>query len=150
MKARDIMTDLPTVITADEPLWRAAEIMAHIDIGMVPVVDGYTTMRPEGVITDRDIALRHVGPNHGPGCTVRDHMTSDNLAIVRPEDHVHDVIGRMKHHHIRRVLVVNSQHRLVGVIATSDIARQIGPDEPKRVEQLFEEVSAPAGALAGV
>jgi CBS domain-containing protein len=56
----------------------------------------------------------------------------------------------MKHQHIRRVLVVNNQHRLVGVIATSDIARQIGPDEPKRVEQLFEEVSAPAGVLAVV
>jgi CBS domain-containing protein len=150
MKARDIMTDLPTVLTADEPLWRAAEIMAHMDIGMVPVVDDYTTMRPEGVITDRDIALRHVAPNHGPGCTVRAHMTTGNLAIVRPEDHVHDVIGRMKHQQIRRILVVNSLHRLVGVIATCDIARQVGPDEPTRVEQLFEEVSAPTGALVGV
>jgi CBS domain-containing protein len=150
MKARDLMTPMPTVVTADEPLSRVAEIMDHIDIGMVPVVDGYTTMRPVGVITDRDIALRHVAHGHGPECTVGDHMSEGILDTVRDDDQAHDVVGRMKHFQIRRILVVDKQHRLVGVISVADIALKMGHDAPKLVAELVEFVSSPCGALVVV
>jgi CBS domain-containing protein len=144
MKARDIMTAQPTVVTPDESITRVAEIMEHIDVGMVPVVDSYDGMHPEGVITDRDLTLRHVARSHGPECTVRDHMTKGQLDSVRPDDHVHDVIGRMKHDQVRRMLVVDNTHRLIGVIAMADIARKVGPAEPQIVEQLIEGVSLPS------
>jgi predicted transcriptional regulator len=148
MKAREVMTPMPTVVTAGEPIGRAAEIMDHIDVGLVPVVDSYTDMHPVGVITDRDIAVRHVARGHGPDCTIESHMTKGSLGLVRPDDHVHDVIGRMKHDQLRRMLVVDHMHRLVGVIALADIARKVGPVEPSEAEKLLEEVSMPGGALA--
>ena len=141
MKAGEIMTANPKVITPDRPIGEAAAIMADRDVGMIPVVDSHDSLRLEGVITDRDIAIRHAARGHGPECMVRDHMTKGKLCTVRADDHVHDVIGRMEHDQVRRMLVVDGDHRLVGVIALADIARHAGPAEPKLVEELLEEVS---------
>jgi CBS domain-containing protein len=143
MRARDIMTTNLRVVMPDEPVTAAAAIMADYNVGLVPVVRDFEEMRLEGVITDRDIAVRHVAPRHGEGCVVRDHMTNDHLDVVRASDHVHDVIGRMRHDQLRRVLVIDAERRLVGIIAQADIARRVGPIEPVLVEQLLEEISEP-------
>ena len=143
MRARDIMTTKLHVVMPDEPITAAAAIMADYDVGLVPVVRDFENMQLEGVITDRDIAVRHVAPRHGEGCMVRDHMTEEHLDVVRAGDHVHDVIGRMRHDQLRRVLVIDADRRLVGIIAQADIARRVGPKEPILVEQLLEEVSEP-------
>jgi CBS domain-containing protein len=49
----------------------------------------------------------------------------------------------MQHDRVRRIPVVDEGHRVVGVIAQADIARQIGPREPKAVEQVLEAISQP-------
>ena len=60
MKASDIMTSNPEVVTPAESVVHAAEIMRDCEIGFVPVVADRESMRLLGVITDRDIAVRHV------------------------------------------------------------------------------------------
>jgi IMP dehydrogenase len=131
------------VVMPDEPITAAAAIMADYSVGLVPVVSDFEEMRLEGVITDRDITVRHVARRHGEDCVVRDHMTKDQLDVVRANDHVHDVIGRMRHDQLRRVLVIDAERRLVGIIAQADVARRVGPIEPVLVEQLLEEISQP-------
>lgn len=143
MKARQIMTEAPQVVTPDEPLTRAAQLMDSFGVGLVPVVRDRRSMRLAGVITDRDIAIRHVARGHGADCTVQQHMTEGGIAAVRPEDDVHDVMGRMAHEKLRRLPVVDAEHRLVGIIAQADIARGVGRVEPERVEKMLEEVSQP-------
>ncbi|MEX2284227.1 MAG: CBS domain-containing protein [Gemmatimonadota bacterium] len=143
MRALDIMTANLHVVLPDEPIAAPAAIMADYSVGLVPVVSDFEEMRLEGVITDRDITVRHVAPRHGEGCLVRDHMTKDHLDVVRASDHVHDVIGRMRHDQLRRVLVIDAERRLVGIIAQADIALRVGPIEPVLVEQLLEEISEP-------
>jgi IMP dehydrogenase len=140
------MTTKLHVVMPDEPITAAAAIMADYNIGLVPVVGDFENMHLEGVITDRDIAVRHVAPRHGEGCVVRDHMTKHHLDVVRASDHVHDVIGRMRHDQLRRVLVIDANRRLVGIIAQADIARRVGPIEPVLVEQLLEAISDPVSA----
>ncbi|MBI2186078.1 MAG: CBS domain-containing protein [Acidobacteria bacterium] len=60
MKVRDIMTPDPEVVTPEEPISRAARIMRDYDVGIVPVVGDSESRNLVGVITDRDIACRHV------------------------------------------------------------------------------------------
>jgi len=143
MQARDIMTPNPTVVTPDEPVSRAAQIMRASDIGMVPVVDDRKSMTLKGVITDRDIVVRCVAEGHNPSCQVRDHMTSDEVDTVTPDDDVHDVVAKMERDQVRRIPVV-SDGVLAGVIAQADIARKVGPREPHVVQDLVEKVSEPA------
>jgi CBS domain-containing protein len=146
MKARDLMTAYPAVVTPGDPLSRAAEIMRDCDVGMVPVVDDQLAMRLRGVITDRDIAVRCVAPRHGGRCPVGAHLTDAPLATVDPDADVQEVMERMKEYRVHRVLVTRGG-RLMGVIAVADLVRE-GPLDPLEVESVLEHLSTPAHLLA--
>jgi CBS domain-containing protein len=140
MKARDIMTPNPECVTRDDTIAHAAQIMRELDVGFVPVVDR-TTMRLEGVITDRDIAIRHVANKDPDSCTVGDHMTTGGIRTVGPDDDVKEVLEAMKQDQIRRIPVVEGGQRLVGVIAQADIATERVGD--RKVGDLVEKISEP-------
>ncbi|HUG39561.1 MAG TPA: CBS domain-containing protein [Longimicrobiales bacterium] len=143
MRARDIMTRDPEALTAADSLRRAAELMRDLNVGIIPVVDDARSRRIRGVITDRDIAMRHVAEGHGDGCTVGDHMT-ESATRVGPEDDVDEVMQRMRREQIRRVAVVEDGDRLVGIIAQADLAVKTGEEETEQVEETIEKISEPA------
>jgi CBS domain-containing protein len=144
MRAADMMTRSLWVVTPNESVSDAASMMATHDVGMLPVVDTPETMRLVGVITDRDIALRHVAPAHDAACTVRSHMTSDGLVTVRQDADAHDIMGRMRSRQVRRIPVIDEEHRVVGVVAQADVARHVGPTEPVAFEKMMQGLSEPA------
>lgn len=148
MKARQLMTSDPFVITPAESIGRAAELLRDLEIGLLPVVDGVGTMRVKGVITDRDIVIRCVAREHAGRCTVADHMTAPPLATIDPDAEIRDVLALMEARQLRRILVVDSDGRLVGVIAQADVATKLGRTEPLEVEKLVEAISAPAPVTA--
>ena len=84
MRARDIMTSHPLVVTGEDTISHAAEIMRDAEVGIVPVVDDREHRRLIGVLTDRDIAVRCVSHRHVPACDVRLHMSADHLHTVAP------------------------------------------------------------------
>ena len=147
MKARALMTADPYVVTPEEPVCRAAEIMRQVDVGVVPVVDNPTHMHLRGVITDRDIAIRCVAAMRGPDTPVEHYMTTGPLETVPPSAHVDEVMELMKDRQVRRVMVVDGK-RLVGVISQADLARRESRLEPREVEEVLERVSEPAHAHA--
>jgi len=50
MKVRDIMTSDPFVVTQNDPLWRAAEIMRDIDVGLATNVGPLSPHKIEEVL----------------------------------------------------------------------------------------------------
>jgi CBS domain-containing protein len=147
MKASDIMTRSPAVVTPDAPVSRAAEVMRDLDVGIVPVVDDLSTMRIAGVITDRDIAVRCVAQRRDPTSLVRDHMTAGHIDTVTPDADISEVIAKMELDRVRRIPVVGEDRRLVGIIAQADLAVKLGPKEPLEVEHMLERVSEPVPAI---
>jgi CBS domain-containing protein len=143
MKARDIMTPDPSVVTPQQPIAHAAEIMRERDVGMVPVVDDVSNMRLEGVLTDRDIAVRCVAFGHDGSCKVQDHMTTDDLDVVRADADISEVVTRMETDRVRRIPVVADGARVVGIIAQADLALKLGPKDPTLVEEVLERISEP-------
>ena len=144
MKASEIMTRDPAVLTPEERVEHAAELMARLNVGAIPVVADRQSMRLTGIITDRDIAVRHVAGGHDGHCHVKDHMTRDRIEVVRPDTDAHDVMGRMARDQVRRMPVVEDGHRLVGIISQADLALRVGPREPMEVEAVLEKISEPA------
>jgi CBS domain-containing protein len=143
MKARDLMTSNPEVVTPDDPVERAAQIMRDRGVGIVPVVDDLDNMRLQGLITDRDIAIRHVAQDCPRTCTVRDHMTSDRIEATSPDADLDDILDVMERDQVRRIPVLEEGYRLVGIIAQADIATR-GVKE-KDVGELVERISEPSG-----
>lgn len=144
MKAREIMTPNPEVVTPDEPLTRAAQLMRDLNVGAIPVVDDRTGMHLKGIITDRDITVRHVAEGHDGHCRVQEHMTTESLDTARPDSDLNEVFDRMERDQIRRVPVCDDDNRLVGIIAQADIAVRTRPPEADRVDELVERISEPA------
>ena len=152
MKARDIMASNPEVLVPEDSVSHAASVMKRMDIGALPVVEDRTSMRLVGIVTDRDLVMRHVAEHHTEDCEVRHHMTEredpSEFATARPEDTVDYVMELMSNHQVRRVPVVaDDDERLVGVVALADIAREVGPEEPGEVVRVLEDISEPAKDL---
>lgn len=143
MKAKEVMTASPEAVTPSDLIQRAAEIMRDRDVGFVPIVDDRKSMKLAGVITDRDITVRHVAAGHPRECKVNEHMTGVGIETVGPDVEVAQVLDVMQRAQVRRVPVVESDGRLVGVIAQADIA--VDADrQPQEVAKTVERISEPA------
>lgn len=147
MKARDIMTPEPHYVTPGDSITRAARIMREAGVGIVPVVHDSSTMRLEGVLTDRDIAIRCVADDHGGGCRVSDHMTGDRVRTIGPDAEASEVLSAMEMDRVRRIPVVGEEDRLLGIIAQADVATKLGGIAPLEVEHVLERISEPAHAV---
>lgn len=148
MKARDIMTANPEVVTPDQPVSVAARLMKDLDIGAVPVVQGRPGNRLVGILTDRDLAIRHLAEGHTQDCPVRKHMTpredAESFGTARPEDSLEYVVELMKKLKVRRIPVVDeNDERLIGIIAQADLALRYGEEEPEEMEAILKEISEP-------
>lgn len=146
MKAREVMTEYPQAVTPSDPLSQAAALMRDGDVGFIPVVEDRETRRLVGVITDRDIAVRHVASAHGDDCTIKQHMTADPLVTVSPEAPTTEVHSLMMEHQVRRVAVVDSEGHLLGVIAQADVATKEGRDN--QTGQIVEKISEAKNPLS--
>jgi CBS domain-containing protein len=141
MKAQDIMSSDPVCVTPDTLLNDAARLMDDRDVGMLPVVERDGSTRLVGLITDRDITVRHVAKGHkGSSCKVREAM-SDDVTTCRTNDDVADVMNMMGKEQIRRIPVVDERDLLVGVIAQADIVRRV--DDAMAADRTIQAISKP-------
>jgi CBS domain-containing protein len=140
MKARDLMTENPECVTESDSIERAAQLMRELNVGLLPVVDDGGSRRLRGVITDRDIAVRHVAEGHHGQCRVGDEMSHDRLLTVSPDDDDRTVMNRMREGQVRRIPVVEND-RVVGIIAQADLALE-SPDT-QEVHRTIEKISEP-------
>lgn len=146
--ARELMTADPETVTVEDPIADAARVMRAMNIGFLPVVEREGSRRLSGLITDRDITVRHVAEEHDSQCRVADHMTEEPV-VVYEDTSAKEVLRRMKQHQVRRLPVVDRDRKLVGVIAQADVALALGPTDPDAVEDVVEEISEPTGPGEG-
>jgi CBS domain-containing protein len=143
MKARDIMTPKPFVVTPTDNVCKAAELMRYENIGGVPVVADPARPVLVGLITDRDITTRCVARGHHGTCFVRDIMTPTPLKTVLPEADVSDIVRLMEEAEVRRIPVVSDDGMLIGIVAEADLAAKLSPEMSlplrKRVKQYAAE-----------
>ena len=120
----DVMTPMPECCTPDDSIIEVAHVMEARDVGIVPIVESLETRRVVGVITDRDVVLRVVAAGRDPNevVSVRDVM-SPEIVSCSPDADVLHVEELMKQHQIRRVLVVDDNGSVVGVVSMADVAR---------------------------
>jgi len=119
MRVRDVMTRGAEVVSPDATIQEAAQKMKDFDIGPLPVcADG----RLVGMITDRDITVRSTAEGEDPWTGhVRDAMTRD-LVYCREDQDVAEAAQLMQQRQVRRLVVLDRDHRLVGVVSLGDVA----------------------------
>lgn len=141
MTARDIMTADPQCVTPEDTLQKAAQVMRDVNVGLVPVVESAGSKKLVGVVTDRDITIRHVAEGHGGSDhQVREAMSSADMVTCGPDDDVQSVMKAMSKAQVRRVPVVDGGE-LVGIVSQADLALDTGEDGA--VGETVEQISKP-------
>jgi CBS domain-containing protein len=136
MKIAEAMTRDVRVANPDQTIREAAQMMAELDAGALPVGEND---RLVGMITDRDIAIRAVAHGKEPDTRIRDVMT-DDVKYCYEDEEVEDVARNMGDIQVRRLPVVNRDKRLVGIVALGDIAIT---EDPEVVGDALTGISEP-------
>jgi len=119
MLVKDLMTSHPESIDAEDKLQSAAQAMRSHNIGALPVS---AHERLVGMITDRDIAIRSVSKGLDPKqAPVRSAMTPQ-VVFCFENDSLDLAAHQMKQHSIRRIVVLDANQTLVGMLTTDDLA----------------------------
>ena len=145
MQVKDIMTTDPACCTPDSTLQRVAEMMVENDCGEIPVVENIASMKPVGVITDRDITCRTVAKGLNPLTLTASECMTTPCVTVTPDLSLDECCRLMEEKQIRRVPVVDEGGACCGIVALADVARHAGKRDTAGV---VKEVSEPGGSAS--
>jgi len=122
MIVADLMTRKPASVRSGQTLAAAAQIMWDCDCGAVPVIESEGD-RAIGILTDRDICMATWSRGPPPSSISVDEVMSRDLVRCTPQESISRVAALMRSKQIRRIPVVDSDQRLVGILSLADIAR---------------------------
>lgn len=130
----------PNTVTPDTPITEAARLMKDHNVGMLPVVASEGSLQLVGVVTDRDITIRHVAKGYLSDCPVREAMT-DRVSTCAADENIERVMSLMAKEQVRRIPIVDERGNLVGVMSQADIVLEGG--DAGKAEQTVEQISRP-------
>ena len=125
-RVRDVMTPQPVTILPTASVQEAAQLMRDHNLGALLVADDAGPV--SGLITDRDIVVRACAEGLSVERTAVARVCSDeSLAMISPDDDLHQAVLMMREKSIRRLPVVEDG-RPVGIVSLGDLALAEDPD----------------------
>lgn len=121
MRCSEIMKADVECLRRDETIRKAAERMRDLNIGFLPICDENGNVL--GTLTDRDIAVRAVAGGMELDTQVLDVMSNEVVACD-PSDDVDRAAELMSERRKSRIMCIDEEGHLAGVISLSDIAQQ--------------------------
>jgi len=143
MKVREVMTPNPVVCKPEDSAQKVAAMMREHNVGSVPVVVDQQSRTLLGVITDRDIAIKIVADGLDPKKTAIDKHITLNPVTCRDGENVEKCEKAMQEHQIRRILIVDNENKVIGIVAQADLALK---EKPEKVASTVSEISKPESA----
>ncbi|MDE3245156.1 MAG: IMP dehydrogenase [Acidobacteriota bacterium] len=128
----------PITITPDAPIRDAEALMAKYKISGVPVVQGHKLV---GILTNRDLRFETRWD-----LPVSEAMTKDKLITVPVGTTLQEAQAILQKHRIEKLLVVDAQGALKGLITVKDIEKSI--NYPSACKDVFGRLRV--GAAVGV
>jgi len=123
----------PCAVSPGDTVTQAAMTMTARKVGAAAVVDGENIV---GVITERDVMGKVVAVGRDSAAMrVRDIMSSPALC-VQLRTSVEDAAEMMRKHHIRHLVVVDENERLVGMLALRYLLYEMMDDMHRNVGDL--------------
>jgi len=120
LKVEDVMVRDVVTIEGDSSVKKAAQVMNKFEIGCL-IVGTKSNFR--GIITERDLLKRVVAKAKDVTKTKVIDIMSSPLTTVKPFADVKDAVELMFQTKIKRLPVVSSGQRLVGLVTLTDTAR---------------------------
>ncbi|MCK6446080.1 MAG: CBS domain-containing protein [Planctomycetes bacterium] len=141
MKIEELMTKSVATVSCDDTLEAAARQFWERDAGVVPVVDGRGVV--VGMLTDRDVCIAA----WTRGARLWEVRVADVMAkrvqVCWADDSPEVALELMVEQRVRRLPVVDSERRLLGLVSLCDLARSAAKDSrPATRERRLSRVGA--------
>jgi len=137
MNVGEICSRVVVVAESSTPVQQAAKLMRDHHIGALVVTEGGAdARRPIGIVTDRDMVVELVAADVNHRTLSVGDIMSERPATVRETAGLFEVIAQMRSGGVRRLVVVNANGHLLGIVAMDDL-----------IPVLAEELSALAQAI---
>ncbi|MEJ3750731.1 CBS domain-containing protein [Actinomycetes bacterium KLBMP 9797] len=118
--AREIMHQGAQCVGENQTLADAARMMRDLQVGALPICGADDRLR--GIITDRDIVVRCIAEGGNPESVTAREMAQGTPIWVEADADQNEVLRLMQQNKIRRLPVLDNNHRLVGMISEADLA----------------------------
>jgi CBS domain-containing protein len=118
MTISDVIWAPAVSIASHEPLWRVVETMSRCGYGFLPITE---SRRVVGVITGRDIAIRASAKGLDGDRVQVSALMSSPAVTVPATSSIEDTLIAMRRSDLRRLVVVDDDGVLVGVVGLSDL-----------------------------
>jgi CBS domain-containing protein len=143
MQAKELMTQPVECISPEMRLQDAARVMKSMDVGFLPVCENDRLI---GTVTDRDMVLRVIAEGKDTkDLKARDIMTPTAFWCYEDQT-AGEVANYMSEREIRRVLILDRNKRLTGVVSIGDLAK--GGHQEKAGEAIGVIADAPPAQAA--
>jgi CBS domain-containing protein len=107
----------------------AAYQMRHKHTGdLVVVEDDEERQEPLGIITDRDIVVDVLAKGLEPAKTLVSSVMRTPIVIARDDEDSSLAMERMRVHGVRRMPVVGSRGKLVGIVTADDLLKRLAQE----------------------
>jgi CBS domain-containing protein len=136
MLAKEVMSQHPEFLPPSATLKQAADQMRSHDYGFVPIGDND---RLVGAITDRDIAVFGAARGWDPNKKTVSEIMHKGIFYCFESDPLEKVIAQMEQLKVRRLVVLNKNKRMTGIISLGDIATKC--KDAKLCKELTQAVS---------
>jgi CBS domain-containing protein len=118
LKVADAMTVAPRTCSPASTVLEAVMIFRDEDCGVVPVTEAG---KPVGILTDRDLALALPSHESDLGRTPVGDLMKTDLVIIDLDEPLETAMERLGGHGVRRLLVVDGDGILQGVLSWADL-----------------------------
>jgi CBS domain-containing protein len=133
------MTKDPICCLPGDSVARAAELMKSRNVGSIPVIENEKTHKLVGIVTDRDLALTIVAEGRDAKFTNVDAIMTHKVVSCLADDDLQKALDAMSKQKLRRILIVDRDHKLVGIITQADVATRV--DQPEKTGEMVKEIS---------
>lgn len=142
MIVQDIMTRNPTCCKIDDVASHAAQVFWEKDCGCVPLIDDRGDVC--GIVTDRDLCMAaHFCDKKLSEIRLRDVCRQGKVYACSPGQNITEAERLMQNAQVRRIVVVDSDSKVVGILSLNDIASA----RMRRSGIPAEDVAATLGAI---
>lgn len=101
-----------------------SKLMAKHRIGSIVVIEG-NNKKPVGIVTERDIIKKVSAQNKSADQVAVRHIMSSPLITVKSIDSVDTAAETLAENKIKRLVVLEQDGSMVGILSVSDIAKKL-------------------------
>ena len=107
-------------IGENQSLLDAAKRMEELDVGVLPICGDDD--RVKGMLTDRDIVVKALAQGRDPATTMCGELAQGTVRWTGADASLDEALGMMREHAVKRLIVMDDEKRLSGIITEADVA----------------------------